>query len=138
MNYNVKWQVSLNNGETFYENKGFFLEIENELSPWNKLQNYILQNNFYITSLSLYTDTGQRWNLPSLSQNPKFKAFDLAIKPFKFSLERKIGLDWDDKNKQDIYTCIIAWFNIGEEQYKLSTWVDEKNTNNCWSLIVKE
>lgn len=138
MNYNVKWTVSLNNGETHYEGKGLFQEIEGDLSAWNKLNLYLKENNLNITYLALYTDNGKRWNLPSLGKNPKFKAFDTAEKPIKYVMERKIGLDWDNKDETDIYTTINAWFNIQGEQYKLSIWVDEKNTNNSWSLIVKE
>jgi len=138
MEHNVKWQVSLNNGETLYEGKGNFVEVEGELSPWNKMQEYLTANELEITSLSLYTNSGQRWNLPSKGGNPKFRAFDIAQKPFKLQLERVQGMDWDDQNNPDIYTTINAFYDYEGVIYKLSVWVDEKNTNNTWTLFTKQ
>ena len=138
MEHNVKWQVSLNNGETLYEGKGNFVEVEGELSAWNKMIQYITENNLEITSLSLYTNSGQRWNLPSKGGNPKFRAFDIAQKPFKLQLERVQGMDWDDQNNPDIYTTINAFYDYEGVIYKLSIWVDEKNTNNTWTLFTKQ
>jgi len=138
MEHNVKWQVSLNNGETLYEGKGNFIEVEGELSPWNKMLEYLQANNLEITSLSLYTDSGQRWNLPSKGGNPKFRAFDIAQKPYKLQLERVQGMDWDDQNNPDIYTTINAFYDYEGVIYKLSVWVDEKNTNNTWTLFTKQ
>ena len=138
MEHNVKWQVSLNNGETLYEGKGNFVEVEGELSAWNKMIQYITENNLEITSLSLYTNSGQRWNLPSKGGNPKFRAFDMAQKPFKLQLERVQGMDWDDQNNPDIYTTINAFYDYEGVIYKLSIWVDEKNTNNTWTLFTKQ
>jgi hypothetical protein len=138
MEHNVKWQVSLNNGETLYEGKGNFIEVEGELSAWNKMIQYVTENNLEITSLSLYTNSGQRWNLPSKGGNPKFRAFDIAQKPFKLQLERVQGMDWDDQNNPDIYTTINAFYDYEGVIYKLSIWVDEKNTNNTWTLFTKQ
>jgi hypothetical protein len=138
MEHNVKWQVSLNNGETLYEGKGNFVEIEDELSPWNKMIQYVTENSLEITSLSLYTNSGQRWNLPSKGGNPKFRAFDIAQKPYKLQLERVQGMDWDDQNNPDIYTTINAFYDYEGVIYKLSIWVDEKNTNNTWTLFTKQ
>lgn len=137
MDYKVKWTVSLNNGETHYEGKGLFLEVAGELSAWNKLQNYLSENNLTITSLALYTDEGRRWNLPSSGKNPKFRAFDMAEKPFKYTMERKVGLDWDDKQNSDIYTTINSWFDIEGSIYKFTIWVDDRNPNNTWSVVNK-
>jgi tetratricopeptide (TPR) repeat protein len=96
------------------------------------------ENNLEITSLSLYTNSGQRWNLPSKGGNPKFRAFDIAQKPFKLQLERVQGMDWDDQNNPDIYTTINAFYDYEGVIYKLSVWVDEKNTNNTWTLFTKQ
>jgi len=138
MEHNVKWQVSLNNGETLYEGKGLFIEVAGELSPWNKLQEYITANNLEITSLSLYTDSGQRWNLPSKGNNPKFRAFDLAQKPFKLNLGRVQAMDIDEPENADKFTTVSAYYDYDGIVYKMSIWVDERNTNNSWSFFVKE
>ena len=138
MEHNVKWQVSLNNGETLYEGKGNFVEVEGELSPWNKMQEYITANNLEITSLSLYTDSGQRWNLPSKGSNPKFRAFDMTTKPYKLQLERVFGMDYDAQQNPERFTTINAFYDYEGVTYKLSIWVDEKNTNNTWTFFTKQ
>ena len=134
MKHKVKWQISLNNGETFYEDKGRFIEIEGELSPWNKLQNYIKENDLEITSLALYTDIGQRFNLPSNSSNPKFKAFIEGYRPYRYTLERKLGFDING-TANELYTTISAFYKLENIEIKLSVWVDENNTMNSWSNI---
>lgn len=142
--HKVKWQVSLSSGETLFEEKGDFISVPGELSPWNKLLKYIEDNSLTITSLSLYTDDGRTFNLPSLGKNPKFRAFDLAVKPCKFALERKYATDVDDKDNADRFTTVNAWYDLGycnefgNVSLKLSIWVDENNTNNCWTLVTME
>lgn len=142
--HKVKWQVSLSNGETFFEDKGNFIVIPGELSPWQKLLKYCEDNSLTITSLSLYTDDGRTFNLPSLGKNPKFRVFDLAQKPYKFTLERRYASDTDDMEHADRYTTIVAWYKFvncpefGDVSLKLSIWVDENNTQNSWSLITME
>jgi hypothetical protein len=135
MEQKVKWTVSLNNGETLYENKGLFTNVLGELSAWNKLQNYINENNLTITSLSLMTDAGQRWNLPSMGKNPKFKAFDTAVKPYKYVLERKVGVDWDDKDNLDTFTTISAYLKIEGNDYKQTIWVQDNNPQVTWVIV---
>ncbi len=142
--HKVKWQVSLSNGQTLFEEKGDFVTIPGELSPWNRLLKYIEDNSLTITSLSLYTDDGKTFNLHSLGKNPKFRAFDLGIKPCKLALERRYASDIDDKANPDLFTTICAWYDLGhcaefgDVKIKLSIWVDENNTNNSWSLVTVE
>lgn len=152
--HKVKWQVSLSNGETFFEGKGNYVEYAGELSPWGRLQEYLKANDLKITSLSLYTDDGQTFNLPSLGKNPKFSAFMQEWKPFKFVMERHVARDQGDAEYTDWFTTIVAYYLIeikdhkhdGEQEVpdnlnlviKLSLWVDEHNTKNCWSLVTFE
>lgn len=136
--HKVKWQVSLSDGQTLFEDKGDFAVVPGELSPWNKLLKYIEDNSLAITSLSLYTDDGRTFNLPSLGKNPKFRAFDLATKPTKLMLERKFAVDADDKDNPDMFTTICAWYDFENIIIKLSIWVSEANPNNSWSLITLE
>ena len=127
----VKFQVSLSNGQTFYEGKGEFQKIPGELSPWNKLIQYTIQNKCLITSLCLYTDKGQRFNLPSAGKNPKFKAFIDTDKPYDYRVFRSLGSDIDGDNPE--------WFTVAEaiyKEYKLQIWVDEMNPDNCWVLKI--
>jgi hypothetical protein len=132
--HRVKWQVGLSNGETFYEDKGIFIEVKDELSPWNKLLEYISHKNLTITSLSLYTDSGQHFNLPSKGKNPKFREFDRLEKPTGFRVFRKIGQEMVYGEKKMVMS---DWFTVAEAQYekcKLQIWVDEQNPKNCYTL----
>jgi len=53
MKKKVRWVVSLSNGETIYEERGNYRKIEGELSPWQRLQAYITDNELEITSIVL-------------------------------------------------------------------------------------
>lgn len=134
LKHNVKWQVSLNNGKTFFEGKGLFIEIENEPSPWQRLQKYINDRKVYITSLSLYTDDGRTFNLPSAGKNPRFREFNSDEKPLDFRAFRKYGESIDPKTREitgaDLYTVAESIYST----YRLQLWVDEKDTRNCWVL----
>lgn len=131
----VKWQVSLSNGETFFEGKGKFISVSGELSPWQKLGQYLKDNNLSITSLGLYTDFGQHFNLPAMGNNPKFKEFKDILIPSEYKMHRKLSGEMVKGR-----TVIKDWFTVIEAiypDYKLQIWVDEKNIKNLWSLIIK-
>lgn len=136
--HKVKWQVSLSNGETFFEGKGDFIEVAGELSPWQKLLAYLRDNKLNITSISLYTDDNKTFNLPSLGKNPKFSAFFQDFKPIGYNMERQFAKDHGES--PDLFTTISAIYRIpimgtSGIHLKMSLWVDENNTNNCWSLL---
>jgi hypothetical protein len=131
----VKWKASLSNGETFYECKGDYQDIPDQLSPWQRLQKYISDNKLEMTSLSLYTDKGQTWQLPSSGTNPKFR--QESKKPLDFNMFRKVSrearvvnLKAEKDKRTEWFTVISAIYPDGEIQI----WVDEYNTNNCWVL----
>ena len=137
MKTRICWQVSLSTGETFFENKGRFEEIAGELSPWQKLQKYLAEAGAEITSLSLFTEDGRTFNLPSAGKNPKFQEFTGLEKPIDFQVWRKLASDiCDGKVKIDgnseFYTVAEAVY----PDYKLQLWVDELNIRNCWVLVV--
>lgn len=131
--HTVLWSVSLSNGETLYEEKGAFQTIRGELSPWQRLLKYLSETNTVITSLSLYTKEGRRFNLPSNGANPKFKEFGLHVKPVFYKMFRKIGFDAQGGNRdvQDVYTVAEATYEDGKV---LQVWVDNA-THNCWTVI---
>ncbi|MFA5768358.1 MAG: hypothetical protein WC871_02320 [Bacteroidales bacterium] len=135
--HRVKWQVSLANGDTFFEGKGPFVEVKGELSPWQKLLEYQAQQKTHITSLSLYTDDGRTYNLPSSGKNPKFREFDNLKKPLDFEVCRKITREMapDGTNKN------LGWFTVAIADYgdhELQIWVDEQHTQNMWVLMVEK
>jgi hypothetical protein len=137
--HNVKWQVSLSNGETFFEGKGNYQEIPHEKSPWQRLIKYIAENKLKITSIALYTDLGQSFNLPSSGKNPKFKAFLDAEKPIDYNMFRSLAREAHVVNMKAEKAKISDWFTTIEaiySNYKLQLWVDEQNTKNCWVLVV--
>lgn len=133
MKTKVKWFASLSDGQTVYEDKGEYKVIEGELSPWQRLQKHI-ENGIRITSLSLYTDDGKRFNLPSAGKNPKFKVFADAEMPESYNFFRQAGADVMNGQAQEIEV-----FTVAEAIYpdkKLQIWVSEANPNNCWTVIV--
>lgn len=137
--HSVLFQVSLSNGETFYEEKGKFVTVPGELSPWNKLLKYISENKVLITSLSLYTKDGRTFNLPSAGRDPKFRPFVVAEKPIDFCLKRYLGREMDIENLKVVKIGPSDWFTSIEAvypNYKLQIWVDENNTQNSWSLVL--
>jgi len=131
---NVKFSVSLSNGETLYEGKDELAIIEGELSPWQRLKAK-LNDVIKITSISLYTDDNRRFNLPSLGKNPKFKVFCGADQPISYNFFRSIGVDvmGGDVSQQDIFSVIEATYPDGK---KLQIWVSEVNPSVSWSLII--
>ena len=133
----AKWVVSLNNGATYYEDKGDYAVIAGELSPWQRLVAFLRENpEIKITSLSLYTDSGKRFNLPSAGKNPKFKAFGDAKPPAGYKFFRKAGLDMGSDGKPvktETYGVIEAQYEDGK---RLQVWVSDENVDNSWCLLI--
>jgi hypothetical protein len=126
----LKWKVGLSDGTNYIEGNSPFQYTDGELSPWLKLQRHIKENNLSITSLCI-VDEGRTFNLPSRGQNPKFRAFLNAEKPIAFNFFRMIGGAVGGGNR-DLFAVAEAHYT----DYKLQLWVDEKNTKNCWVLMV--
>lgn len=144
--HKVNFQVSLDNGETIYEGKGDYQDFQDgRPDPWQRLLRYIVDNGFYITSISLYTDDGLRYNLPTAGKNPKFKAFSDSEKPIDYDFFRKMGREAhatneDGKIKLTTPMEISDWYTVGEaifNGHKLQIWVDELNPKNSWTLLTK-
>jgi len=141
----IFWKVSLSNGETFYENKGDFIKVNGQLSPWNKLIKYTLEKKVFITSLSLYTydkgtTTPRTFNLPSAGKDPKFAPFAVVDKPLDFKYGHYIAQDHDVVNNTIVKSVVTDDYAVIEAfypDYKLQLWVDENNTRNSWVLVVK-
>lgn len=138
--HNVKWKVSLSNGETLHEEKGEYISVKGELSPWQKLLAHLEETNARVTSLSLYTDDGQTFNLPSAGKNPQFKMFNTAPIPKAYKMFRQFGQDYDGKHKLH-FTVAEAMYELANNtgavvaRLILQIWVDENNTRNTWSLV---
>ena len=134
--HTVRWSVSLSNGETIHEGKGEYEEKDGELSPWQKLLAHIAECGASITSLTLSTESGATFALPSAGKNPRFKAFADAPKPVGYKMFRKIGVDVVSKDggmgKEELYTCAEAQYEDGR---KMQIWVSEE-THNAWTLLV--
>lgn len=133
----VLWTVSLSNGENVYEEKGDFKTIDGELSPWQRLIAYMAEKGVSITSLSLYSNDGRRWNLPSGGNNPKFHAFGVAPKPYAYKFMRKVAAEQRSDGTgngewEDLHVIIEARYEDGKA---LQVWVDDE-TGNSWSLII--
>lgn len=139
LKHKVLFQVSLSNGETFYEGKGKFVHIDGELSPWQRLIKYTSEKKVLITSLSLYTEDGRTFNLPSAGRDPKFRPFTLAEKPIDFDYHHTLAQEHDIVDNKIVKSVASDWFTYIEAiypDYKLQLWVDENNTGNSWVLVV--
>ena len=133
MKTNVKWFASLSDGQTIFEDKGDYKIIKGELSPWQRLLKH-LETGVKITSLSLYTDDGRRFNLPSLGKNPNFKVFQEAEMPESYNFFRKAGADilGGKAQKYEIFVVAEAIY----KNNKLQFWVSEDNNNNAWTVLI--
>lgn len=127
----LKWNISLNNGQNFTEGVGIFSVVEGELSPWLKLEEYLLSNDLKITSLSIISDDGKTFNLPSLGKNPKFRAFLTAPKPLYYNFGRVIGNNISGGDLE-----VFARIEAVYENYKLQLWVNENNPDSCHVLVI--
>ncbi|MCK9598080.1 MAG: hypothetical protein M0R37_12125 [Bacteroidales bacterium] len=126
------WCASLSDGTTHYEGKGDFAAIPGEQSPFLRLLSLIASKNLAITSLSLYSDDGRHWALPSAGHNPKFRAFDSARKPCRYSFFRKVRRVAMGRGtgQEDRFAVIEAEYGDGT---RLQLWVED-GTLNCWTL----
>lgn len=129
----LKWQVGLSNGETFIEGKAPFEKVEGELSPWLKLQEYLKETGYKITSLCL-VHGNRRFNLPSLGKNPKFSAFYTDYRPTGYNYFKMVGGDIKPNSKVDVFHVIEAIY----EHESIQLWVDSGNPDNCYLLLNPE
>jgi hypothetical protein len=133
--HTVLWSVSLSNGDTIHEEKGEYVTQAGLLSPWQRLLLFLEKEKLLVTSLSLYSNDGRRWNIPSAGKNPKFKAFAEAPKPVSYRMFRRMGGDvigTGEITHKEIFTVAEAKYESG---VVLQVWVDNA-TGNSWTLIV--
>lgn len=138
--HNVYWIASLSNGDTITEGKGDYTVTTGELSPYQRLLAFCRDNDVHLTSISLATRDGKRWNLPSAGRDPKFHAFASLPQPVSYKMFRKVAMDansiegMQNAPKQDVHTCIEARYADGR---CLQVWVNEENYTS-WSLLTYE
>ena len=135
MTHNVKFKVSLSNGDIFFEGKGEMIDTP-ESSAWAKLDKYCMQNKVDIVHMSLYTDDGREFHLPSAANRPSFRAFFNLEKPLDYNCYRKLFGSVNGGGAVDakqLFTVIEAIY----ETHSLQLWVDENNINNCYGLCVQ-
>lgn len=133
MTHNILFKASLSNGETLIEDKGILRGDANG-SPWVKLQQYVADNGLTITSLSLFTKDGRTFNLPSMAENPRFKAAQGA-QPVSYMVKRNMAANISrggETMASELFTVGVANY----DGYRLEIWVDENNPRNSWSLIL--
>jgi hypothetical protein len=125
----ARWVAGLSNGEIAVEGNGKFEELPGELSPWQKLQKYLQDNNLEITSLKIQI-RGRSYNLPSNS--PRFG----GEIPVKYNYFRKIvgDLSMTLANVEVVerYICIEAIY----DKYKIQLWVDETFKDEAWISVI--
>jgi len=139
--HKILWQVSVNNGETFQEGKGQFQELDGELSPWNRLLEYLKMWKLEITSLSLVNPAnGTTYNLPSKGKNPNFRPFREAQKPLFYGMYRCVASERmrEDTSEEFGAPETKEWYTVIKAQYPeytLQLWVSEMNPKDSWTLV---
>lgn len=133
MDTNCVWVAGLSNGETIIEGQGIAQEIEHEISPWQKLQKYIVENGLEITSLKI-RNKDRDFVLPSRGKKPyKFG----GETPLNFNYFRRVssdvGIDGSFQGQTDLYIEIQAIY----EDVIVSLLVDEHNPNLSWIVVKK-
>jgi hypothetical protein len=126
----MNWKVKLSNDETFTEGEGEFAVVKGEKSPYLKLKDYLIEKDLKIIELSLIRGQVQ-FNLPTNENKPKFADFSKLQEPAELNFFRKLGMDLDGSNKQDLFAVIEAIY----PDHKLQLWVDE-NSEKCWAVII--
>lgn len=122
-----------------YEGKGAFAEVANQLSPWQNLMRHIDDEGVTITSLSLFTDAGQTFNLPAAGRNPKFRIFEAGEVPIDYNAFHALAHEAGRNKTTGEMERSTDFFAVAEAIYsdrRLQVWVDERNPRNCWSVIV--
>lgn len=70
----TKWLAALSDGTTAVEGKGLFKEIEEELSPWQKLLIHLKEKDLHITGMRVQVsrrgESTKTYNLPSFNKTP--------------------------------------------------------------------
>jgi len=129
------WQVSLSTGETFQEGHFPFQDVPGDLSPWQRLLQHISAAKARITSLSLFTEEGRTWQLPSNGKNPRFRAFTDLPPPLGFRFFRVYG---QDMNADGVLSGEADHFSVIAADYpacSLQVWVSETHPDNSWALV---
>ena len=138
--HQVRWNVSLSNGENYREGHSPFHESENDESPWGRLKRYIDISGLEITSLWLSTPAGARHHLPSRGKrggNPKLRAFDMAGKPITLRCFRRLAAEGTTLQElaegEDRALYTIAEADYGT--YRVQIFVSESDPNVSWVLV---
>lgn len=124
----VRWAVSLSNGDTVHEGAGDYEEIQDDLSPWNRLQKHIENNALTITALWLWHPDGHRWVLPGAGGIDLRRAH--SANPTSVSCFRAFK-SFSDHTEDEVYTVARAEFGIAA----VEMWVSEKDHRRSWVVV---
>lgn len=141
--HKVKWFASLSNGETFFEGKGDFAEVDGELSPFQKLIKYTLDKKVLITSLGLVTENGGHFHLPYASnKRPVFGIWEKGLKPIDYNVFRHLGSNMNAPvgdgeinidHIDDLWTVAEAVY----AEARVQIWVNELNPKESRVLVLE-
>ncbi len=128
--HRARWVAGLSNGETIMEGKGNFTEIKGRLSPWRRLDQYMMIKKVKMTSLSIHMD-GRIYNLPSLNTENGGEQI-LSYNHYR-RIIGDISESGDTKLRKQ-YIGIEAVY----KKYKLQILVDESGKNkSAWTNLIK-
>jgi len=138
--HKIQWTASLSNGETFFEGKGDYKDIQDgRKSPIQRLFKYVTRHNLEITSFGLYHQNGTTIHLPSLSKRYNIGLLESEARPIDYNLFRyvdaEVSVSPEDSNKEIKLdpNGFKSWWTVAEgiyENFRVQIWVDENNPKN--------
>lgn len=136
MKHTIFFIAGLSNGETAIEGKGAWAVETGGLSPYQRLLSYCREKELTINSLSLGTDDGRRWTLPSAGKRPKLRVLQDAPKPVAYKAFRKAAGEAPIGQPiviSELYSVIEGTYEDGK---RLQIWVRDGEGYPSWSIVI--
>ena len=137
----TKWLAALSDGTTAVEGIAPFADIQDELSPWNKLLTYLEVNNLHITGMRIQVskpgEATRTYNLPSFNKTPKgnhekwAKLFPRDPSGYRYGRWLTCSSTTEEDRHQIEIRAEYADFAV-------SLFVDEDEGNESWVVVHEE
>lgn len=137
--HHVRFAVSLSDGRTLFEGKGVLVDEPGQKSPWQKLQDILVDDSVKITSFLLFTNNGRMFHLPSAGSKPNFPIKNDVL-PIDYNLFRALESERGMSGNRVVSEELTGHYTVAEaiyEDFRIQLWVSEKDTRECRTLIVR-
>jgi hypothetical protein len=134
----TRWLAALSDGTVAIEGIAPFEEIENELSPWQKLLAHLDAKGLYITGMRIQVfkcgEPARTYNLPSYNKTPKGnheKWVTLRPRdPLDYSYRRWVTRSLTTKEERHHIEVRAEYAS-----FSVSLFVDEDEGNESWVVV---